>query len=206
MFAGLAGGWLGAPHCTRRQRMQTRLALRVVLCCSQVQCDPASSQKDVKRGSVHVMFAGLAGGVAGGPALHTSPTHANALGFACCFVLQPSDSVILHHSKGRQERKRARHVCGVGGRVARAPALHTSPTHANALGFARRFAAAVQCDPASLKGREERKRARHVCGVGGRVGRGPALHTSPTHTNAWFCASFCEAAVNNVILHLYETT
>ena len=90
MFAGLAGGWLGAPHCTRRQRMQTRLALRVVLCCSQVQCDLASSQKDVKRGSVHVMFAGLAGGSARGPALHSSPTHANALGFARRFVLQPS--------------------------------------------------------------------------------------------------------------------
>ena len=57
------------------------------------------------------------------------------------------------------------------------------------------------------KRREKRMRARHVCEVGGRAGRGPVLaHAANACKRAWLCTSFCMAVVNSVILHRYETT
>ena len=49
------------------------------------------------------------------------------------------NNVILHPTKRRDKRMRARHLCEVGELAGRGPASHTPQTHANALGFARRF-------------------------------------------------------------------
>ena len=55
------------------------------------------------------------------------------------FCMAVVNNVILHHTKRRDKRMRARYLCEVGELAGRGPVLHTSQTHANALGFACRF-------------------------------------------------------------------
>ena len=55
------------------------------------------------------------------------------------FCMAVVNNVILHHTKRRDKRMRARHLCEVGELAGRGPVSHTPQTHANALGFSRHY-------------------------------------------------------------------
>ena len=55
------------------------------------------------------------------------------------FCMAAVYNVILQHTKRRDKRMRARHLCEVGELAGRGPVSHTPQTHANAIGFSRHY-------------------------------------------------------------------
>ena len=96
-----------------------------------------TKRRDKRMRALHLCEVGELAGR--GPVSHTPQTHANALDFAMSFCMAAVYNVILQHTKRRDKRMRARHLCEVGELAGRAPVSHTLQLHANAIGFARRF-------------------------------------------------------------------
>ena len=109
MFEGSADGSVGALLRARRKRMQTRLALRVVLLQQHNTVSSCIERNDVKSGCVHVMFEGSANGSVG--ALLRTRRKRMQTRLALHVVLCSSTTQChLASTKRREKRTRARHV------------------------------------------------------------------------------------------------